>query len=80
MHSLDKTDGLNGKEEDQFVRKYWSTGKLITCYQTFLDVNKDIENSNLEQGEKAAEKDKALEARKVAFGSDFMYYPPWKKW
>ena len=80
MHSLDGTDDQKAEEEDEFVRKYWSTGKLITCYQTFLDVNKDIEESNIEHYAKAAEKDKALEARKVAFGPNYMHYPPWKKW
>ena len=62
------------------AEKYWMTGKMSTVYQTYLDVCKDIENSNISEADQELEKSKALEARKMAFGSDFKYYPPWKKW
>ena len=67
-------------EEFDFTQQYWKTGKLTTCFQTYLDLNKDIENSDLKDLDKAKEKEKVLDARKVAFGPDFRHYPPWKKW
>ena len=78
-----KTCVIQDKVDEQqvdFTQQYWKTGKLITCFQTYLDLNKDIENSDLKDLEKAIEKEKVLEARKAAFGPDFKHYPPWKKW
>ena len=79
MHSIEQTNGEN-VDEDEFTRKYWSTGKILNCFQTFLDINNDNEDSNLQMSDKAAEKEKVLEARKEAFGNDFKHYPPWEKW
>ena len=73
-------DKVDDEQQVDFTQQYWKTGKLITCFQTYLDLNKDIENSDLKDLEKAIEKEKVLEARKAAFGPDFKHYPPWKKW
>ena len=55
-------------------------GRLGTVYQSFLDANDIIEKSNLENEINEKEKEKILEARKSAFGSDFRNFPPWKPW
>ena len=70
-------------EDDKYTETehYWKTGQLRTIYQTFLDVNKIIDSSNLQEESKKLEKEKALESRKFAFGSNFKHVPPWnKKW
>ena len=46
-------------------------------YQSFLDANHIIENSDLDEGSKVEEKQKLLEARKLAFGDNFRRVPPW---
>ena len=51
--------------------------RLGTIFQSFLDANEIIENSNLEAEIKMKEKEKILEARKFAFGKDFRDFPPW---
>ena len=43
----------------------------------FLDANERVENSNLESEMKTEEKEKILEARKLAFGNYFRNFPPW---
>ena len=68
----------HSKHEDTL--DYYKTGKITTIYQTYLDICEDIENSDLGDLEKEAEKEKVLQARKEAFGEEnFRYYPPWKK-
>ena len=57
---------------------YWKTGKLGTIFQSFIDANDIIEKSNLEEEVKIEEKEKVLQARKLAFGADFRNFPPWK--
>ena len=87
MHAnIEQVDG-NGtvlEEEDEKYSEtehYWKNGKLGTIYQTYLDVNYLIERSNLPEDSKMNEKEKALDARKFAFGSNFQNVPPWnKKW
>ena len=49
-------------------------------YQSFLDVNEIIEKSGFNEAVKQVKKDKALASRKEAFGEDYPYVPPWKKW
>ena len=56
---------------------YWKTGRLSTVYQSFLNATDIIENSNLENKIKVKEKEKILQARKLAFGDDFRNVPPW---
>ena len=59
------------------THSYWKTGRLGTIFQSFLDANEIIENSNLEVEIKMKEKEKILEARKFAFKKDFRDFPPW---
>ena len=82
--NLEQVDGNDTviediEEDDKYSETdhYWKTGKLGTIYQTFLDVNKIIERSNLSEVSKMDEKAKALEARKFAFGPNFGHVPPW---
>ena len=48
---------------------YWKTGRLGTVFQSFLNANEIIENSNHETNVETIEKVKVLEARKLAFGN-----------
>ena len=59
---------------------YWIKGRIGVTYHTFLDANYLIDRSNLPAEEKRIEKEKLLEARKVAFGTSFRNFPPWNKW
>ena len=79
-HTVSEDDNSDLWKSFDATRHYWKSGSLGTCYQTFLDVNSEIENSTLNQAEQEVEKDRALQARKDAFGKEFEYYPPWKKW
>ena len=64
-------------EEYTRTRHYWKSGWLGSVYQCFLDANQIIDNSNLKEEVKELEKEKILDARKLAFGNNFMYNPPW---
>ena len=72
-------DGEETQDDKQYsgTQYYWKTGRLGTVFQSFLDANEIIENSNFETETKNQEKEKILEARKSAFGDDFRYFPPW---
>ena len=72
-------DILIGTERDSTL-KYWKTGKMISVYQTYLDVIQEIESSRLSEEEKEVEKENALEARKTALGSTYLKFPPWRKY
>ena len=75
----DTIDVVDDKYSDTL--HYWKTGRLGTIFQTFLDVNDVIDKSNnLSKQDKDEEKATALQARKDAFGADFRWYPPWRKW
>ena len=84
-NNIAQVDGSNtfDNEESDDDKKYsgthfyWKTGRLGTIFQSFLDANEIIENSNLEAEIKMKEKEKILEARKFAFGKDFRDFPPW---
>ena len=85
--NIEQLDGTNADmekvEEDDKLEEtclYWKTGRLGTIYQTFLDVNKIIDECNLPEDVKKDEKAKVLDARKLAFGSDFQRMPPWRNW
>jgi hypothetical protein len=66
-------------DDDKYAgtRNYWKTGRLGSAFQCFLDANNIIENSNLKSDVKVIEKEKVLEARKLAFGKHFRHFPPW---
>ena len=79
---LEQVDGSSDETYDEKyleTKRYWETGYLSTVYQCFLDANDIIEKSEFTEKVKIEEKDKILEARKSAFGENFMYYPPWKQ-
>ena len=72
------SEEMDNKDQKYYgTRQYWENGELSTIYQTFIDAQNIIENSDLNEEEKEKEKVKLLEARKVAFGENFRYYPPW---
>ena len=73
IEQVDGNDTVLEDEDDKYTETehYWKTGRLGTIYQTFLDVNKIIDSSNLQGESKKLEKEKALDSRKFAFGSNF---------
>ena len=80
--SIPQLDGTSELEEDErFIStdRYWKTGVLGSCFQTYLDANEIIDESTLDEDAKIIEKECVLQARKKAFGDDFKYYPPWRK-
>ena len=78
-------DGALGGEEDVEnerylnTERYWKTGILATSFQSYLDANYIIDESDLTEEDKIVEKESVLEARKKAFGENYIYYPPWRK-
>ena len=82
IEQLDGNISISDKnidEDEEYARtaRYWKSGSLGSAFQAFLDANEIIDNSNFEMEEKKVEKQKILEARKLAFGNNFSYYPPW---
>ena len=81
--NIEQLDGnVDFEDDDQLflsTERYWSTGILGSCYQTYLDALELLDESTLEENAKKVEKDKVLDARKEAFGDQYMYYPPWRK-
>ena len=79
IEQLDGGDSVSDDERDKYKKTvhYWEKGKLGTVFQTYLDVNDIIENSDLTEVSKDLEKAKVLAARKEAFGKDFKHFPPW---
>ena len=82
IQQIDGNDTFENEEIDDDTKysgtnHYWKTGRLGTVYQCFLDANEIVENSNLESEMKTEEKEKILEARKLAFGNYFRNFPPW---
>ena len=53
----------------------WEIRRYFQCY---LDANEILEKIDFTEEEKVIEKNKVLEARKFAFGTDYIYVPPWK--
>ena len=83
----DKVEQLDGcvdvEEDDKYFssKYYWKDGRIGTVFQTYLDVIDVIESSDLKEDDKQLEKGKALEARRVAFGTMHKFFPPWStKW
>ena len=70
-------DATNHDDKYSNTRHYWEKGHLGTMYQTFLDANEIIDNSDLSEEDKVIEKARVLEARKKAFGFSFENFPPW---
>ena len=49
----------------------------LKCFQKYIDVLKDIDDSTLSEQEKNEEKEKVNNGRKSAFGDNFKWFPPW---
>jgi hypothetical protein len=77
---IEQLDGCGDDEEnDKYLSSghYWKKGWIGTVFQTYLDADDVIDKSNLNEEEKQVEKNKVLEARKLAFGTGFEFFPPW---
>ena len=48
-------------------------------HQTYLDAIDILTNSEFSEESKTSEKGKVFEARKISFGTNFKYFPPWDK-
>ena len=83
MHSrIEQLDGNadNNLEEDENYagsKHYWMKGWLGGSYQSFIDANKVLEDSELFEDDMKTERAKLLDACKTALGENFMYFPPW---
>ena len=85
---IEQLDGVaddvpNSDDEDdvyESTKKFWQTGYLGTCFQTYLDALSIVKESDLEENEKNFEKTTILDARKEAFGDNYLYVPPWRKY
>ena len=53
-------------------------GWLGSAYQTYIDAIEVIESSEISEGAKIIEKDKLLDARRLAIGTNFKNFPPWR--
>ena len=85
IEQLDGNTSIDSEDEQEDMKyteteKYWKAGNLTTVFQSFLDANEIVDSSNLSEEEKVVEKAKVLEARKSAFGDEYEYYPPWRRW
>ena len=54
----------------------FSVGRLGMIYQRFLDANKIIDESDLNEEEQEHEKDALLGARRYVLGDGFVNFPP----
>ena len=80
IEQLDGNTTENDESADERyagTKHYWEFGRLGTVYQTFLDANDIIDKSTLDKDDKEIEKDRILDARKTAFGKNFLHFPPW---
>ena len=81
IEQLDGSDSiredLDEDEKYKNTEHYWAERRIGTVYQSFLDANDIVENSDLSEEGKAIEKLKLLEARKYSFGTNYKYFPPW---
>ena len=68
-------------DDDEYAgsKHFWKNGWLGGAFQSFCDANKVLDACDISQEEKRIIKAEILEARKIALGSNFMYYPPWDK-
>ena len=79
VHIARKHSRIEQLDGNSYVIEEDEKYKETLNYQSFLDVNEMIETSDLAESEKSIEKAKVLEVRKLAFGNEFRYYPPWRK-
>ena len=78
---IPQLDGNNIDEEEdnlyENTKHYWKRKYLGSAYQTFIDANKVIDESPLNEDEKKEEIASILEARKEAIGKYYQNFPPW---
>ena len=83
IHSkIEQLDGnCNHHEDKKYVgsKHYCKKGWLGGEYQSFIDAYDVIEESDIHDDEKKIEHEKLLEARKIALGDSYTYFPPWIK-
>ena len=78
LNQLDGNFDENYEDEEYKITKhYWKSGFLGSGYQCFLDAEKLIKESDLDEVDKEKEQAKLLEARKSAFGDNYKHFPPW---
>ena len=73
---------LDGESPDESDTDCWwidQHNESLKCFQTYIDVLKDIDNSTLSEQEKSEEREKVTNGRKSAFGDNFKWFPPWYK-
>ena len=81
-----KIEQLDGAIDDSLVSDerydrssyYWERGRIGISYETYCDIIKIIEESDIAAKEKETEKEKVTEARKKTFGQNYKHFPPWK--
>ena len=85
IHSkIEQLDGnadhdSEGDENYEGSKHYWMKGWLGGAFQSFIDANKVLEECDLSEDDKNIEKAKVLNARKLALGDNFKYFPPWDR-
>ena len=79
VEQLDGNNSLIEVDDEEYSRseRYWKMGILGIAFQAFLDVNKIIESSDMNEEDKINEKSKVLEARKRSLGDSYKHFPPW---
>ena len=67
-------------DDERYERScyYWEKGRIGISYETYCDIMKIIEESDITDQEKETEKVKVTEARKKTFGQKYKYFAPWK--
>ena len=56
---------------------FWKTPHLGGAYQSYIDAIEVLDDIGIEDDERKMLKEDVLDARKLALGSSFSYYPPW---
>ena len=56
---------------------FWKTRHLGGAYQSYIDAIEVLDDIGIEDDERKMLKEDVLDARKLALGSSFSYYPPW---
>ena len=74
---IPQLDGESPYESDTDC--WWINQQIdsLKCFQKYIDVLKDIDDSTLSEQEKNEEQEKLNSGRKSAFGDNFKWFPPW---
>ena len=64
---IEQLDGTNSDVEDTDTEEYWERDNMGQRYKRYLDVIKDINDSNLSKEEKEQETERALSERRDAY-------------